>query len=201
MLIKFCLKKNDRREKEKAGIGIWKQIYYVMRSVFVFSLLDILFLQEESMMTVQSNLMPFIGRIAAGIFLCILIKHALLPVVFKNKKINPIICSFIIIVLFVLSIIGVAMLIGETSIRVNSLSLLILSGIYVVGYLGVRSVWRYKKYGRITKIDRAEQKLKKEFNSEVSDQSLIKMMSEGMAKRLERINKKSSCTNSFCYDE
>ena len=47
MLIKFCLKKNDRREKEKAGIGIWKQIYYVMRSVFFFVVGYIVFARRK----------------------------------------------------------------------------------------------------------------------------------------------------------
>lgn len=187
----FCKEFFAEEKKEQIGIQIGKQIYYVMRAVLVFSVLDILFLEEgRNMMTVQSNVVPLICGILDGLILCIIFKYALKPVIFKNKKINPILLSFIIIVLFIIPIIGTVMLIGKASITVNSVSLMILSGIYVAGYLGVRSVWRYKKYGRITKMDRVEKELKKEFNAEVSDKSLVKMMSEGMVKRFERINKK-----------
>lgn len=162
-----------------------------MKWIFIFTVADLVLMEEgENIITAQSNMAPFLYGIAIGLGIELFASHFLKPLIFKNSKMKPIHYYLFIIVFFVVTLILTMVLFGDALLAVSSFPLLVVSGAYVLVYLLVRSVWRYKKYGRITKIGKEEKKLKKHFNDVISEKTLLKSISEIMMKRFERINRK-----------
>lgn len=169
----------------------WDRAYSFLKWIFIFTVADLVLMEEgENIITAQSNMAPFLYGIAIGLGIELFASHFLKPLIFKNSKMKPIHYYLFIIVFFVVALILTMVLFGDALLAVSSFPLLVVSGAYVLVYLLVRSVWRYKKYGRITEIGKEEKKLKKHFNDVISEKTLLKSISEIMMKRFERINRK-----------
>lgn len=189
----YCKEYFEDSENKKTHKGIWNRLYDFLKWIFIFTVADLVLMEEgENIITAQSNMAPFIYGIAIGLGIEIVASYYLKSMIFKNKKMKPMHYYVIIIGFFVVALILTMVLAGDILVSVNSFPLLIISGGYVIVYLLVRSIWRYKKHGRITKIDGAEKKLKKQFNEVISEKTLLREIAEIMEKRFERINKKKS---------
>lgn len=184
----FCKEYFVEGKEKKSHKNIWGRVYDLLKWIFIFSVADLLMMGEgENIVTAQSNVAPFIWGVAIGLVICIVPSHFMKPLIFKSKKMKPIHYYVSVIVLFVFALILTMILFGDILIPVNSFPLLIISGGYVGVYLIVRSIWRYRRYGKITKSENEE---KKYFNDAISEKTLLRSISEAMVKRFNRINKK-----------
>lgn len=170
-------------------------LYGAMKMVLILTLLDVFLLGESGeKLSMQSDIVPYIGGMVAGWILSIIFKEWLQPLIFKKKKIKPIVYYLIILFLFIGSIVIVIKITDGKELGVSSLLLILVSGIYVAVYLVARSIWRYKKYGRITKFDKNEKKnakrIEKEFNDEIFDKNLMSSSAKEMVNRFKKMNKK-----------
>jgi len=171
--------------------GFWDRAYNFLKWIFIFTVADLVLMEEgENIITAQSNMAPFLYGIAIGLGIELFASHFLKPLIFKNSKMKPIHYYLFIIVFFVVALILTMVLLGDALLAVSSFPLLVVSGSYVIAYLLLRSIWRYKKYGRITAIGKEEKKLKKHFNDVISEKTLLKSISEIMMKRFDKINRK-----------
>lgn len=186
----FC--ENFFREKTNIGVEVFGRIYYIMKVIFVFCLLEFFFWGEESgsALTTRIDILPILGGAVTGYILIIISKYLLTPMVFKSKKMTPVSQAFLIIGLFVVSVIVCIWLISDYELKLNNLTMTVISGVYIILHLIVRSIWRWKKYGRIFGAGKEEKKLIKEFNKEVEEKSEINDLTVMLAKRFQKINKR-----------
>ena len=187
---KFFLDHNGKSRFQE----VCKKVYGVLKWIFICTLVDVFLLEKgENILTAQSNAAPYLYGLAFGLVAEAIVTHGLKPMIFKNKKMKPIHYYGIVFGLFALAVtVAVVLAVSVNgTVSVNAFPLLLISGVYVLVYLLVRSVWRYKKFGRITKMSKQEKKARKEFNAEVQEQSLVKPIAEVMAKRYQRLNKRN----------
>lgn len=187
--------KVEQDAKEKKYITYFNVLYTMSIWITVITLIWVIFPEEgETIQSMTINILPFFAGVCIGSLETIIMRYVLEPLIFKSKKIKPITFSIIILLSFLGSVILATILFSDVEImNIPALWLLIGCGGYVVIYLLVRSLWRYHTYGTIrkdTKENRerkkAEKKIKKAFNDEVSMKSLAKPM----AKRYARLNKR-----------
>ena len=187
----FCKSYFMEDESEKWWIKRLKILFRIMVGMFIFFGLD-MFLpltETENIFKVKSDVSPFIAAFFGGIIIDSILSAVVKPMIFK-KKIKPMVYSVIMMLLWIGWIMGAMIMFDEYSIEIPSFWLWIVSGIYVVLYLLVRTVYRYKKYGRIRKYDKEERQIKKEFNQEITVKSVEGVAAQGMASRFKRLNKK-----------
>ncbi|MBQ3512815.1 MAG: hypothetical protein IJA32_03295 [Lachnospiraceae bacterium] len=203
-LEEFCMSYFEREEetKEKWYIVIPKTIYGIMKVVFICTLIWMLPSEDTgSVLEMKQNVSPYIAGVVLGFALVFIGNDILKKVIFKSKKIKPIVFYFIIILNFVIGVIISVMVSDLFQWEISSKTLLLISLGYMVVYLLVRSIWRYTTFGTIRRETKeVAQKRKDEkqqtklFNKEVSDESLYMIMAEGMAKRYLRLQRKKGIT-------
>ncbi len=175
----FFEKEGGNRLKE-----LLNRLFGISVSVLVYSLIDLFVFAEE-----QSDLTPiFVGGVA-GMIVDALAKYALGPYVLK-KKIKPIIYYFIVIGVFLATIIAFIICLDDFQFEIGSWILLVLSGLYAAVFWTARAIRRYKDHGTIFSKDRETKKALKKFNQEVSDANLILPSAEGLAVRFKRYRKR-----------
>lgn len=197
----FCRDFFDEEKKEKGITKVLVTVYHFLRVVLVLTILDMTLLEEESQISTKSDIMPFVCGIGAGLILCLVFKYCLEPLIFKTRKIKPILYYFIIIALFAGAVLLSLIAGSKTEIEINNLTLLWISGPYVVLYLLIRSIWRYKKFGTIRKPGktREEKKIQKEFNDEIFVETLANSSASGMAKRFCRLARRNEKKGKGAY--
>lgn len=187
----FC-KSYFEREKKSLLTTLPEKLYGILKIVFIFTLIDLFLLQEEGegFRAVNTDLSPIITGLLIG-FVMLGIGEIIKRTIFKTKKIKPIlyygVITIIFIVLIVLSIIFID---AKISMELTGLPVVIISGFYTILYFIIRSIQRYKATGTIWSMTREEKKAKKQFNKEVSDESLKIYSAMGMASRFKRFQKK-----------
>ena len=180
----FCKNFFEEERTQNQFVEVVSVIYRIACVLLVYTIIDLLFAEN------QSDILPLVVGIIGGTIADAIARYWLKPIVFKNKKIKPIVYYFMIIAIFLGSVTGFLIVTYNYNIEINTWWLFVISGAYVAGYLLVRSIWRYKKYGSILKVNREERRIKKEFNRELNEKSLIKPSAEGMAIRFRRIRKR-----------
>lgn len=160
-------------------------IFRIMLVLLIFSVIDLLFGEE------QSDMMPMVVGFATGALVDAVVKYWLQPIVLK-KKLKPIVYYFLILGIFLGTVTGFTILTQDYNIAIQTEWLLVIATIYVVIYFTVRSIRRYQKHGTILSPDRKMKAMKKEFNQEMSDKSLVLPSAEGMEIRFKRIRKRKS---------
>lgn len=162
-------------------------LFAIMCGLLIYTLLQLL-LEEK-----QSNLLPFVAGFAAGGVVEVLAKYWLQPVVFKNKKIKPIVYYFSILGAFLGCFIGMLILSYKYNVTIQTWWLFGISAIYVLVYFVIRSIWRYKKYGSIfghSSEEKMNKEFKKDFNKELQEKTMTKAVAQAMASRFRRIRKR-----------
>lgn len=179
----FC-KNFFEEEKVKNRLAeLPNAIFRIMLVLLIYSVIDLL-LSEE-----QSDLMPMVVGFVAGALVDAVVKYWLQPVVLK-KKLKPIVYYFLVLGFFFGAILGFTFLTQNYNIGIRTEWLLVVATIYVSVYFVIRAIWRYRNYGTISSPDRKMKEMKKEFNRELSDKSLLQPLAEGMAIRYKRIRKR-----------
>ncbi len=186
----FCREFFGGEKKAKLS-DIPKRIYDILKWVFLCAMLDVLLLDDAGSVAMgQINILPFICGIISGGIISIIYKYWLTPMIFKNKRLKPLTHSVLILGVFIVCVVASIILLQDMELGVNHLSIVVITGAYCVIYLVARSVWRYKKYGRIVGIDREEKRMQKEFNREVFLKSLEQPVAQSLEKRFIRMNKR-----------
>lgn len=187
----FCKEYFQNEEKEKWWKQLPKKLFQVMRMLFVLELLDWLILndQKRDLFTMTSDMTPFLFGLVLGFVLDFVLGAAIKPLIFKNK-IKPYVYYLAITAIWFGCIIAGVIYLSDYEIQIPIFPIMLVSGIYVGVYLLITTVWRYKKLGRISRVEKAEKQVKKEFKKEVSDKYLEKASASGMAWRFKRLNKK-----------
>lgn len=190
----------DKDEKMKWYVRLTSTLYTACLWLTIITLIWVIFPEEDQ--TIQSitiDIFPFFIGASIGIVSTIIMKYLLEPIIFKSKKLKPIVFYFIILAAtFGSCILAFSISADSELMNIPAIWLLAVCGGYVVIYLLVRSLWRYRTYGTLrkdTKENRArrkeEKKIKKNFNDEVSNESTDHLTAKFMAKRYARLNKRN----------
>ncbi|MBO5372712.1 MAG: DUF1048 domain-containing protein [Lachnospiraceae bacterium] len=189
---KFC-KEFFAEEKNYFGEILIKG-YNIARVVFGFSILEFFLAEEGDIWNMQANIFPFILGLMIGCIVTVFYKFVLQPIIFKNRKINPTIHSWIIIGVFIAAFIGsicLGVFWADAELYVNNIAVLLISGGYILLYLLVRSVWRIRTYGRAFGIHKEEKQLEKEFNEEIDRKETLQINAQVLAKEFAKKNAKN----------
>lgn len=175
------------REKTKFTLKMALDILFkVMCGLFIYTVC-LLVLDEE-----KSNLLPFVAGFISGSVVDVVDKHWLRPIIFKNKKIKPIVHYLIVSVLSIGIFIGIWLLghnIGAV-IVIPIRQLFLIAATYISIYCVVRLIWQYKERGSFLRDfseKKESKKAKKEFNKELHDKVVFNAVAQGMASRFLRI--------------
>lgn len=161
-----------------------------MNLVIVFTLIGMIpFNNMDSMMETKQNITFYLAGVLLEFLLFFLYNGILKKIIFKSKKIKPVLFYFIIAISFVMGVILSVKVSELYEIEVSNKIIVLISVGYIAIYLLIRSIFRYIKYGNIRKESKEDIKQKKEemqqiksFNKEMNEDSTYKIMVDGMAK-------------------
>lgn len=186
----FCEEYFAEERENKRWRSLPDRLYHVMWVVFVLGFLDVFVFQDTTdIFAMKSNMTPFIFSFCVGFVLDAVLGAIMRPMIFK-KKIKPMVYYSIVIIVWFAVIIGGIICLSDYEIKIPVLPMVIVSGVYAIIYFAITTISRYKKYGRIAKVDKAEKQAKKEFNQSLTDKSFEEGSIQGMASRFRRINKR-----------
>lgn len=165
-----------------------KSNYRFAWCVFIFEMLDIFVQLSDKipLMEMKSDISGYLlGFIIADIIL--LVESLVVrPLIFKMKKVNTTGYSFGVLAVMLVMLIGGVFATKEIQLKIPLIPVILIAGIYILIYVIVRSVFRYKKTGSVRK----EKDPYKEAEKEAENRRLKKKFIEGSEKRLNRINKR-----------
>ena len=165
-----------------------KLLYRMMKFIFIFEVIDFLWLQDNdvSIFHASSNALPFMTGILVGIIGTFLVDIILRPLMFRTKKVK-VICYYIGILLLqgALIFIGVAFTV-HYEISILMFPAMVASFGYIVIYLAIRSVRRYKQYGTIRKPKLVES----DYDKVSLKQSIESSLPNELVKKYEKKNKR-----------
>lgn len=186
-------------EPEKWYISFPKNVYHFVRWVAILSLIDLLLPAEgETIFTMTINTVPFFLGLILGLILTFVNSNVLKPAISKSNKIKPIALYGVILLLFLGGVIGSVFIFEKYNLEISALGVFAVSLGYVVIYLVIRSIYRYRKFGTIQngtkeeiKKRKEEKKAKKEFNAQLNDDFSIGLHKKSMAKFYQKKQKKA----------
>lgn len=165
-----------------------KSIYRLAWVVFILELLEMTSSEEAFSISMTSDTWGYlVGAAIGGLFL--VFDHLVVrPFVYRARKVNSTVYStgrmIIVIALFIAAI----FLTPHKDIEVPVLPLFLSASIYIVVYMIIRAVWRYRRTGSIRKIKK--ESLLKNAEKEAEQKDIVNACIEGFVKQYERINKK-----------
>lgn len=183
---KFCkeyYRSYDRRERMRRFLV---DLYRLMRMLFILELVD-LFCQDEmtDLFHAQSDILPYLGGIGLSLILTMVADLFVRPMIFR-LHIKPMVYYFGFLLLWVAAIALCVWLTDGMILEIPLFPILLVSGIYVMVYLVVRSVWRYRRYGSIRR-PRSEAE---EFERSAERASIRQLMLDTMLKRYKKKNQR-----------
>lgn len=166
------------------------RIYRLAVIIFVVELMDVyLWSWQDDLLHATSDMLPLICGIVGGFALDIIATTFLKPMMFKIKKIPPIAYYFVIIILFIGMIAFDVKVFMDKSVQIPVLPVLIVSGVYIAGFLGYRKL----KTGSFQKKRNAEAEYIRSLQKTTSitgSPDVVKGFVKQLAKRYEKINRK-----------
>lgn len=175
-----------------------ERIYDVAKPLLVILLLDIFLLDHptKNIIYMKSDILPIISGIMIGFLLAILLKYLIGPIIYRSKKIPAIVYYFLVIILFIAFIVISMNIIGDRNLQLPSFPFLVATIFYIVIYLSVRSIIRYRKTGSIRKPKLVDPEYEFHLTKSGSDsKDLDNATQKYLVKRFQRINKRRSRRN------
>lgn len=195
---KFC-RTYFKAEKKSKWRSIADGFYYLSWWGLIMGLLEFSLQEPGNVKFYQMNIdiAYLLTGVALGV-LFLLLTFPLKKTILKSKKIKPTVMYTLVLLFFIIgggvSIVLTSMF--DIKVMVKLKTLLLFSGFYIVGYLLVRAIYRYKDHGSIRKYSKEEtlrykeEKEEKEaFNKEVSKRSM-KSLAKDMNVRYRRLNRR-----------
>lgn len=195
---KFCKEYFSDYDMHIKISEIPSKIYEMAWILFISLLLDVFLLDHptKNLIYMKSDILPIISGIMVGILLAILLKYLIGPVIYRSKKIPTIIYYVLVILLFIAFIVISMCIIGEKNLQLPTFPFLVGSISYIVIYLTVRSIIRYRKTGSIRKPKPADTGYEFHLTKTGScSKDLEDATQKGLVKRYQRINKRRSRRN------
>ncbi len=190
----FCKSYYQQYSLKERARHLPKRIYGLAKLVLSLQALEILFLQEEkiSFLQVESDIAPYVIGLGIGMIFLFLIDVFFRPIIFKSNKLNNNRIYSMLLVLFAAAVIGAVVITDKmpVAIEIKSYSILIGTSLYIIIYLLVRSIYRYKKYGTIRKLKNIENEYENSSVLSSIGASIDSNLPKELAKRYENINKK-----------
>ena len=165
-----------------------KRLYHLAILAVVIEGLDILLGQENgvSFYLIQSNAALYILGFALGIVLTFCVDLIFSRLIFKVKKLPDIAYYAMILIFMVGGILTVMTWLEDISFQVKSCFVIAGALLYIVIYLLIRSIQRYRRYGTIRKVKNPEN----EYEHFSFSSSVERNLPGELLKRYENINKK-----------
>lgn len=183
---KFCkeyFRNYDWRERMK---NFPVDLYRLMRVIFILELLDFFCLEENvDLLHAQSDITPYLGGFGLSLILTMIIDIFIRPMIFR-LKIKPVIYYVGFLLVWVGAIALCVWLTDGMILGIPMFPVLLVSGIYIVVYLMIRSVWRYRHYGSVHR----PYSEAKEFERSTERESMEQLMLEMMVKKYKNKNKR-----------
>lgn len=174
-----------------------EKLYSIALALGFILLMSILFSDEPlgNLVHMHSDILPFAAGILMGSILDILFKYLIGPLFLRTEKIPNVVYYVSVIVLFVISIAIIVILIGDEEMLLPIFPFIVADVIYIVGYLLVRSVFRYRENGSIRKPKLVDKEFEIHFTSfngtdDNLSENLNQELQKVMVKRFQRINKR-----------
>lgn len=168
--------------------GVPKKIYHLLWFVFVFETVSLFALisdgEEFSLFQSTVDLSGYVCGLLVGALVWFLCNVFIRPFIFRWKWLTSGRFSAFVILLTVGMIAGGVILLEDYTLELPVFLILLVSSLYIVSYIIVRSIWRYRKYGSIRK--------EKAVWGKIGFRSALKETLENMPKDLvERFYKKN----------
>lgn len=171
--------------------GIPKKIYQLLWMVFVFEAISVLVLiadgEEFSLSQSTVDLSGYLIGLLAGALVIFLCNIFIRPFMFRWKWMTSGRFGAFVILLTVVMIVGGVILLEDYTLELPVFLILLVSSLYIVSYIIVRSVWRYQRYGSIRKEKIASEK--GGFRSMIKE-AMEEQLPEEMVKRFHKKNKR-----------
>ncbi len=148
---------------------------------------------------IRSDVSGYGVGIITAVLVYFICSSVLAPILLKKKKVSFGGWYFLILAMFLVFIgVGVELL-GDMSIMLLTHPFIIFSGLYIIVYLIVRSVWRLKNYGSLR--DTRKQIEQDSYYRNLYDKDLEKIYLEGWQSRYKRLSKKGKVTAESFIDK
>jgi len=200
----FCKEYFKVPEKNYTFIKVLGRIAYLSLIIFILCIIDFLWQIDEgkTVTEMKVDIIPILVGAGIGLILLVLYKFATKNMVFKNDKIKPMFYYVFTLVFIVAGVFAVNSLLDDYAVSLPLLPVLIVSGIYVLLYYGIRAIVRYKTTGRISKLSKEDKAERKEFDDEVAFRAGVKQSAETMAERYTKLrDKKAKKGIEYTYKE
>ena len=175
-------------------------LYRLMRTLVILELFDLFCLEENvDLFHAQSNMTPYLGGFGLSLVFTMIADIFIRPMIFRFR-IKPVIYYVGFVLVWAGAIALCIKLTNGMILGIPMFPILLVSGIYSLIYLSIRSVWCYRHYGSI-RLPRSEAK---EFERSVERASMEQIMLGMMVqkyksknKRLEKKGKKTLTPGEF----
>lgn len=165
-------------------------LYRLTRAIFILELLDYFCLEENvDLFQAQSNITPYLGGFGLSLIFTMMVDIFIRPMIFR-LKIKP----YLYYVGFLLVWAGtIALCIRLTDgmvLGIPMFPILLVSGIYNLIYLMIRSVWRYRHYGSIRRPHSEAREFERSAEKASMEQIMLDMMVKKYKSKNRRLEKK-----------
>jgi len=185
----FC--KNFFEEKVvEENNKILVYIFRVMMCSFTYGILDILINLDG--LNRKTDIYPLLGGVLMG-GLILIIKKYLVKKSLKNKKVSPTNYSLILMIMCWMAY-PISFRFFQGLIKVSTFGLLVISGVYIIFYVGYYYIWNKKIFKTITVRNMKKEKNKemRKFNEEIRIAETKEDMVNRLVKRYKKINIKNN---------
>lgn len=131
-----------------------QRVYFFMKCVFILEILELLFcISEENfnLLKATTDISGFMAGLLGGVLILAICNVFVKPFIFRWEKMSAMTFDIITIIASIAMILVCCGLIGDREVNIPMLPVILVSGIYIVLYVIVRAVLRYKDHGSIWK--------------------------------------------------
>ena len=174
------------------------RLYRVFRYAFIVEI--ILLIPDwpkfvKNIFSYKTDLTAYFAGLLVGALVSAIGSAILKPLIMKNRKVKPIVYSFVILGMFILFVAVSVLLLGEHTLMIPIIPVLATTGLYIIIYQTARAISNYKKYGTIRNVKKKElKKLVKADEKNSSDNNFRHALMEGLNKRYQKLAQKKGMT-------
>lgn len=176
-------------------------IYRVAWLVFIIELIELFAADDplKSFFTLKSDMSSYGMGILVGIISYIIFDTILLPLSLKSKggKTGP--WYFAAVGIFAALMIGSFFMLDKVELVLPVYPFLLGSGIYIIAYIILRAVWRYKNYGTI--LNSRKEIEQDSYYAGLENRDMEKIIYEGWKSRYQRLQKKGKITEEAYFEK
>lgn len=196
---------SDYTPKERLR-NLPKVIYRLAVCMLTFLVIDVMYCESFSEITnMRISFLPYICGLGIGIVFEIINIFIISPRMLKSKRADSwSTISLVILVLLIAvnTVIFIKLGLTDTIMEVPILLPLICSSGYIIVYLTVRSVWRYKNYGTVfNAICRPEKEMYQMYRHSQKDAGIEEAVLKGWSAKYRRLSKKGRVTEESFIDK